>query len=209
MSKPLNAPSDVALFGGSFNPPHICHALASLWVLQTQDVDEVWWVPTFQHAFDKRLVDFEQRLEMCEHSIADLSRTRLCPIERDLGGESRTIDTVRALRQRHPETRFWLVIGTDILEEFTEWKDWRTLLDEVPLIIVGRRGYDENRLALFEEEQQLEDALEWVLELPDISSTEVRQGLAQGRYDAVSAWIARPVLDYIARHQLYHTASDS
>ncbi len=205
----LPSPDDVALFGGSFNPPHICHALASLWVLQTQAVDEIWWVPTYQHAFDKQLVDFHHRVEMCQQSIADVQRTRLSTIERDLGGESRTIDTVRALRKRHPSTRFWLVIGTDILDEFTEWKDWRTLLDEVPLIVVGRRGYDEERQQLFEADRDLEDAVKWNLELPDISSTDVRQGLIDGQYDAVSAWIARPVLDYIAEHRLYYPTDGS
>ena len=31
----------VALLGGSFNPPHICHVLLSVYLLETVDVDEV------------------------------------------------------------------------------------------------------------------------------------------------------------------------
>ena len=43
----------VALFGGSFNPPHVAHQLVALYVLETQPVDELWLIPCFQHPFEK------------------------------------------------------------------------------------------------------------------------------------------------------------
>ena len=45
----------VALFGGSFNPPHVAHQLVALYILETQDVDELWFVPTYAHPFGKQL----------------------------------------------------------------------------------------------------------------------------------------------------------
>ena len=136
------SPRNVALFGGSFNPPHICHTLATLWVLQTQPIDEVWWIPTFEHAFSKDLVDFSDRMEMCKEATSDLQNVRINSIEKELGGESRTIDTVQALRGEHPDRAFWLMVGADILEETSRWKDWDGLMELVHLIVVGRRGYD-------------------------------------------------------------------
>ena len=199
--KPESSPDDVALFGGSFNPPHVCHTLATHWVLQTQPVDEVWWIPTYQHAFDKQLVDFETRLHMCEMAFRDLDRVRIDDVERRLGGESRTIDTVRALEQRHEETNFWLVIGADILDEVQRWKNWQGLIERVHLVIIGRRGYRRDPDQNFDDALSVTDSAE--LELPDVSSTSIRQSLADCDYDAVRSWIPGPVLDYIDRHALY------
>jgi nicotinate-nucleotide adenylyltransferase len=56
----------VAVYGGSFNPPHVAHQLALTYVLATAQVDEVWMVPTFKHPFDKALAPFSDRAKMCE-----------------------------------------------------------------------------------------------------------------------------------------------
>jgi len=56
----------IALFGGSFNPPHVAHQMVALFVLETAPVDELWITPTYRHAFSKQLVDYEHRIAMCE-----------------------------------------------------------------------------------------------------------------------------------------------
>lgn len=196
------ASRQIALFGGSFNPPHMCHSLATLWVLQTQPIDEVWWIPTFQHAFDKDLVDFDRRLEMCELATSDLPRVSVDDVERQLGGESRTIDTVDALQERHEDTDFWLIIGADILQEIHRWKNWQGLMERVGLIVVGRRGYKRDKPALYDvADTDVVDSLD--LELPDVSSTRIRDALEECDYDSVRPWIPRSVLAFIAEHRLY------
>ena len=191
----------VALFGGSFNPPHVCHTLATMWVLQTQPVDEVWWIPTFEHAFDKQLIDFEARLDMCRLAVADLQRVRITDIERTLGGESRTVDTVRQLSSRHADTDFSLIIGADILGDVDRWKDWQGLTEMVHLIVIGRQGYHRDEPQAFCHARSVTDSLD--LELPDVSSTLIRDSLAGCDYDAVRPWIPRAVLEYIDEHKLY------
>lgn len=136
-------PRRVGLFGGSFNPPHVCHTLATCWALQTGNLDEVWWLPTYQHAFGKDLVGFETRVAMCELALRDLNRVKICTIERELGGESRTIDTVKALKARHPGDAYTLIVGADILAERHKWKNWEGLMELVSLKVIGRAGYEE------------------------------------------------------------------
>ncbi len=41
-------------FLGSFDPPHICHVFIAQYVLATTDVEQVWFLPCYQHAFGKR-----------------------------------------------------------------------------------------------------------------------------------------------------------
>ena len=62
----------LALFGGSFDPPHVGHLLAMAWVLGTARVDGLLMVPCFRHRFDKRLSPFDDRLEMARRTAAVL-----------------------------------------------------------------------------------------------------------------------------------------
>jgi len=108
----------VALYGGSFNPPHCAHQMVALYVLETAPVDELWLVPAGLHAHGKPLAPFADRLAMCTRAAAPLGpRVKVSDIEQTLGGESRTLRTVRRLQQLFPEHVFSLVIGADLLAE--------------------------------------------------------------------------------------------
>ena len=90
----------VAIFGGSFNPPHLAHQMLCLSVLETAEVDGCWMVPTYRHPFAKDLADFEHRFRMCELAVEVFAgQVQVSRIEEELGQEaSRTLDTLRALR---------------------------------------------------------------------------------------------------------------
>jgi nicotinate-nucleotide adenylyltransferase len=180
----------IALFGGSFNPPHLGHELAALYVLETAGVDELWLMPTFQHPFDKELLPFEDRLAMCRLAAAALGpRARVTDIERELGDESRTLRTVRALQERHPEHGFALVIGADLVTETATWYGAEELRATVPFIVVGRSGHGAG------------EGASAVVEMPAVSSTEIRRALAGGR--PVGGFVSRAVLDYIHARGLF------
>src|SRR4051812_6311472 len=99
----------VALYGGSFNPPHLSHQLAMVCALSTAPIDELWMVPTYKHPFDKPLAPFADRVRMCELAAAPFTPVRVCRIEEELAGESYTLRTVKALQARHPWHQFSLV----------------------------------------------------------------------------------------------------
>jgi nicotinate-nucleotide adenylyltransferase len=182
----------IGLYGGSFNPPHVCHTLTTVWALQTHRLDEVWWIPTYQHAFEKSLVSFEHRKAMCRLALDHIEGVSISEIEREMGGESRTIDTVRELRERHPGHDYSLIVGSDILEEAHRWKNWEGLMEMVDLIVIGRKGHQVNTEP---------DSAEF--RLPDISSTDTRKALRDGNYAPLRYWLSRDVIDYIAEHELY------
>lgn len=178
----------IAIYGGSFNPPHIAHQMTCLWVVETCDVDAVWMVPTYRHPFDKELVAFEHRKAMCELAAAPLGeRVQVSEIERDLALESsRTVETLRALRRWHPDVGLRLVIGADILAETGKWYRWEEIEQLAPPIVIGRVGYEAEGVEIA---------------LPNVSSTEVRARLARGQ--SALPLVSRSVMDYIARQGLY------
>jgi len=132
----------VAVYGGSFDPPHVGHALVAGWLLWTRRVDRVWLVPAFSHAFDKELAPFERRVALCEALAADVdARIEVRAIERDLPTPSFTLNTLRALAQRHPRHRLRLVVGADVLEQLDHWHRWDRIEADFEPIVVGRQGW--------------------------------------------------------------------
>ncbi|MEE2829709.1 MAG: nicotinate-nicotinamide nucleotide adenylyltransferase, partial [Myxococcota bacterium] len=119
----------VGLFGGSFNPPHICHLLSSVFLLEGKTVDEVWWLPVHRHAFakDRELAPWEQRLAMCEAAASCHPAVHVSDIEARLQPPSFTFDTLAALRTEHPDTDFSWVIGSDLLDDLPRWHRWTEL----------------------------------------------------------------------------------
>jgi nicotinate-nucleotide adenylyltransferase len=181
----------VALYGGSFNPPHVAHQMVALYVLETAPVDALWLVPACKHALGKPLAPFEDRLRMCELAAAALgARVRVSDIERAIGGESRSLRTVRRLQQEHPEHVFSLVIGADLVAEVPGWQGGDELQRTVPFIVVGRRGAGGGSVPAAD-----------AVEMPAVSSTEIRDRLGSGK--SVAGLVPRGVLDYIYGRHLY------
>jgi nicotinate-nucleotide adenylyltransferase len=181
----------IGIFGGSFNPPHVAHQMVGLYVLETAPIDELWIVPAFKHALGKPLVPFEHRLRMCELAVKALGpRARVSEVEGVLGGDSRTINTLKQLREQHPEHSFSLVIGADLLAEVSSWLGGDELRRTVPFIVVGRAGVgpDGDGVAM-----------------PEVSSSAVRRRLAAGQ--SVEGLVPRAVLDYIYERGLYRPGS--
>lgn len=156
----------VAVYGGSFNPPHLGHAMVVSWLLWTERAAEVWLLPAFHHAFDKELAPFPARVRLCGVMAAELGpRVRVCGIEAELPTPSYTLHTLRALRDQHPGCTFRLVLGADNLSAVHLWYRWPELREEFPPILVGRQGYP-----------PVADAPSF----PDLSSTEVRRRMGAG-----------------------------
>src|SRR5689334_988448 len=133
----------IGLIGGSFNPAHGGHRHISLEALRELGLDEVWWLvspgnPLKEGARD--MAPFEARVESAE-AIAAGTPIRVSDFEQRQGTRF-TIDTVRLLKQQHPQDRFIWLLGSDTLPNFHKWRDWRGLAGEVPIAVIPRPGYD-------------------------------------------------------------------
>ncbi|MBW1809060.1 MAG: nicotinate (nicotinamide) nucleotide adenylyltransferase [Deltaproteobacteria bacterium] len=184
----------VALLGGSFNPPHLAHQMACLYLLEGRGFERVWLMPCFLHAFDKQLVSFEHRVAMCALLSRPFGgRVVVSEVEQNLAGDkpNRTIDTMQYLDAHHAELEFTLVIGTDILDEVSKWKDFDKLKQKYPILVLKRTG--------FEPSTNDWDISE--LAFPQISSSSIRERLGQG--EQLSGLVPATVAGYIRQNSLY------
>jgi len=181
--------TEVALLGGSFNPPHVAHVMAAWWALATQGVGEVWLLPSWRHPFGKELAPWEDRVRMCELAVAAIRGVHVCAAEAELAEDplvGRTARTLEHLTAKHPGHRFALVVGSDILRETGDWYRFDRVKELARLIVVGRQGYEPAPGAP---------------SLPGISSTAIRDAIARG--EDVSGLVPRRVAEYIAERRLY------
>jgi nicotinate-nucleotide adenylyltransferase len=138
--------NEIALLGGSFNPPHVGHLMAALYVRATLRSDEVWLVPSFNHPFGKPLAPFDDRVAMCEAMAEDVGPwLRVSRAEAEVGGEGRTIQLLEWLLPRHPGVRFRWIIGSDILADLPKWKAWDRIEQLVEVTVLHRAGYPASR----------------------------------------------------------------
>ena len=185
----------VALFGGSFNPPHVAHQLVALYVLETQPVDELWFVPTYAHPFGKPLADYDHRIAMCELAVAPLGpRAGVSRAEAELAARagfvtSHTLDLIDHLAAQGHALR--LVVGADILADAAKWYRWDDVVARAPLIVVGRGGH-----------VLPQGSVATGVTMPEVSATRIRDLLATGGSE-VAGLVPRDVLRYIAQHHLY------
>lgn len=133
---------EIALLGGSFNPPHVGHLMAALYLRATLGCDEVWLLPSFNHPFGKPLEPFEARVAMCEAMALDVGPwLQVSRVEAEVGGEGRTIELLEWLLPKHPGVKFRWVIGSDILGDLPKWKSWDRIEKMVEVTVLQRAGY--------------------------------------------------------------------
>jgi nicotinate-nucleotide adenylyltransferase len=180
----------LALYGGSFDPPHLGHVLTATHVLCTAEVTRLHLIPTFKHPFGKDLTPFTLRCGLIEAATAHLgARVVVDPIESQLGGVSYTIDTVRAFRASHPDAELLWVGGADTWHARHGWREWEHLEALITPLIVGREGVP------------APEGVDVAVTMPAISSTAIRAALREGTM--VDHLVPPAVLSLIDDHGLY------
>jgi len=182
----------VAVFGGSFNPPHVSHLLAVTVALARFDLHRVLVVPTYQHPFAKSLAPYDDRVRMCELAMGWLPKVEVSRVEEELGGESRTLRTLEHLHAKHPRWSLRFLMGADLVTESAKWYGFDRIAQLAPPIVLGRVGVEYPGAP--------------VPVLPDVSSTDVRAGIAEGRWDDLGPLVPRAVLEHARARGLYRGA---
>jgi nicotinate-nucleotide adenylyltransferase len=196
----------VAVYGGSFNPPHMGHVLGVVYALSTAPVDEVLVVPVYRHPFAKHLAPYAERVALCRLALGWIPRVTISTVEEELGGESLTLRTLEHLTATRPQCALRLLVGSDVLADVPKWHRWDRICALAPPLVMGRAGAPPAAAA----------AVDWVggadlppelPMLPQVSSTEIRAALAEGRLDDVRGLVPASVLDHIRAAGLYGAAA--
>jgi nicotinate-nucleotide adenylyltransferase len=215
------APLRLGLFGGTFNPMHYGHLRSAEEVCEALGLTRLWFIPTGQppHKAAPGITPFEGRLEMSRLAVGDHPVMSVSDLEGRRPGRSYSIETLRQIRgEVGPTCELYFILGMDAVLEIGTWKDYKELFTLSHFVVLGRPGYDRQRLeeVLLTEVhpgfRPLEEPRGFLhpgghkvilqeTTLMDISGTAIREMVRQGR--SIRYLLPEAVREYIIRHKLY------
>jgi nicotinate-nucleotide adenylyltransferase len=130
----------VGLFFGTFNPIHVGHLIIANIMVETTDLDQVWFVVSPQNPFkkSKTLAHEFDRYDMVQAAVNDSYHLRVSDIEFNMPRPSYTVDTLAYITDKHPEHKFSLIIGEDNLLSFKKWKNYSAIIENYGLYVYQR-----------------------------------------------------------------------
>ena len=200
----------IALFGGTFDPPHRGHTAIAAAAADRFRLDTVLFAPAGRQPLKAHPAgaSFDDRLAMTRLACAEDPRfqasTRDAP--RPDGAPNYTVDSLISLRDQLPDAQIFNLVGADSFHDLARWHMPERLLQLAEWIVVSRPGYllaDPPGLTLTPAERQRVHLLDSVHE--DVAATSLRERLATG--DPCDDLLVPPVLAYIRQHHLYLTGS--
>ena len=218
----------VALFGGSFDPPHRGHVALARLARERLALDRVLVAPVGTQPLkqETRPTSFEDRVAMTQLAFAHEPKMEVTLVDapRPDGRSNYTIDTLAILRQQlHPGDMLFCILGADSFLTIGKWYRSADLLTSCNFIVGGRPGFDLGHAEaalpsgiaatllptelpgtrLFElSDGDRNSSLYLLMDLAeDISATQIRSAL---RGEASAAGVLDPaVARYIGIHHLY------
>jgi nicotinate-nucleotide adenylyltransferase len=190
----------LAIFGGSFDPPHVGHLLAADDAWSQLALDRIVLVPTATQPLKvgRAAASAQHRLAMTRLLVEGDARFEVSALEVERAGLSFTVDTLDHFAGQYPAAERYLLLGADVLATFAQWREPERILQLARPVVLQRAGDAPPRMPAGLDAGRIE-------RLPtrrvDISSTEIRERIRAGR--PIRGFVTESVAAYIARSGLY------
>jgi nicotinate-nucleotide adenylyltransferase len=197
----LNAP--FGILGGIFDPVHNGHLAAACLARDHFNLDKVYLIPagTPPHKAGAVSAGALHRLAMLKRAVKGSKGLCVWDGEIRRPGISYTVDTIRRIREKHPETKLYFIIGSDNLGEITTWHEYRQILSSVVLCVTHRPSFP----LTVPPELKIGKILTFPSPELSISSTMIRGYISRGY--SCDYLLPPGVAGYIRKHSLYKKAS--
>jgi nicotinate-nucleotide adenylyltransferase len=196
----------VALFGGSFDPPHHGHLAIAGAAADVFDLDQVLFAPVGRQPLKTEAApaSFADRFAMVELACRSDSRFAVSDLDapRSDGTPNYTVQTLAALHEAMPHARLFNLVGADSFLNLPRWHEPERLLELAEWIVVSRPGFplmNLSALSLTPLQRGRVHLLQTVHE--DVAATNLRERLEAG--DPCTDVLDPAVSTYIRAHILY------
>ena len=196
----------IAIFGGSFNPPHLGHLHSALCAAEQLKADRFLIMPDYQPPHKDLAAGSptpEQRLALCRLNFASVPNAECSDLEISRGGKSYTADTLRELQTRYPKAKLYLLVGTDMFLNISQWYDADYILNTVTVAAFQRSPEEQPYLDAKASElrERFGAKVKLIESVPlEAASTDIRAAL---RSRGGTELLGDEVYSYIVKNRLY------
>lgn len=139
---------------------------------------------------------------MCELLVRSVEGLSVCALELERDGPSYTVDTVRTLHARHPETELTFIVGADVASTLPSWHEPAALLELATLAVAARPGSDHSEVVDAVDTLGGSDRVRFLdAPLIDVSSSRARERAAAG--EPIERLVGGDIAEYVAEYSLY------
>ncbi len=132
---------DIAVFGGSFDPPHIGHEKIVELALNELPIDKLFVVPTFLNPFKSHFhLEPNERFELLQELFGDNTNVEICNFEILQNKKTTTFETISFLKDSYDIGKIYLIIGADNLKNIHLWYNFLELKELISFVVVSRDG---------------------------------------------------------------------
>ena len=192
----------ILIYGGAFDPPHKGHMAALKAAAIYSCPDKIYVVPSYVSpgGQKKEINPFYVRMEMCRcfrEISADVTVSGLEKTKRRR--RSFTLSTIKKIRRRFPDSKLFLLIGSDKLRSLYHWKGIVRILSMCEILVVSRPGVSKKEeMSGLERVMKLGGKIVFLdAEMPEISSDDYRNGSKE------NSSLPDSVVQYIKKNDLY------
>ncbi len=130
---------NVAVFGGSFDPPHLGHEEIIKKTLQELDIEVLFIVPTFLNPFKESFfAPSWKRYKWVEKLLKNYPKTEIVDYEIRQNRPVPTIETIKYLLENYELDKIYLIIGADNVDTLHKWKNYNELKKLVHFVVASR-----------------------------------------------------------------------
>ena len=190
----------IGILGGTFNPVHNGHLAVAQAVHDQLQLDKILLIPSSNppHKEETELIDYEDRWQMLERAVATSSYLEISHLDYTPEGKSYTKNLMIRLREHHPATTFYFIIGADNISQIATWYDFPWLMKHVNFVAVTRENFERESLPDLDYFSQITFV---EMEPVNISSSRIRQLISKG--EDISSLVPPSVAQYISQKGLY------
>lgn len=129
----------IALFGGSFDPPHVGHKKIIKKAAKKLDVDKVFVNVAYLNPFkSSSCADAKTRLSWMQKICSNIDKAEVLDYEVSQNRPVATLETVLYLYKKYKIDELFLIVGADNLSSLHTWHRFKKLSKLVSFIVVTR-----------------------------------------------------------------------
>ena len=222
----MRAQRRIALYGGTFDPVHAGHFEVARRVSQLFEIEKVLFIPAQMapHKIGRPVTQPMHRYAMLALATQDDPQLSISTFELDAPDRRYTVETVEHFqRALGDSTELFFIMGADSWSEITTWREWERLLSMTNHIVVTRPGYEPLLTHVGEHKDRIIDLRKsevvnsrgfkriYITDIVmnDVSATQIRRLVSEGRTDELKNLLPGPVLDYIKKYGIYRELNEA